>query len=216
MSSSITGSKNASRSWFGPLLALAVAGLLLGLPLTIAADGPKNHAKVNSAPKGSHRQPSGKGHKGKKPKGQNGKPPQTKRQGPKRHDAQVHLAKQYRVVRLHAWHKSWPVGWHSYFWWHGHFCWHGHSLWRRNYWWTTIVRPALVVPTVAVATVIVPTVTVTPSDGLKTFSVTYRRSDNHKRHTHLIRAASAEEAKEKLAKGVHDPNPQFLRVEEVK
>ncbi len=221
MFASTAGSKSVLRSWRGPLLALAVVGLLLGLPLTIAADGPKDHTKGHSAAKGSHHQGKGQGHKGTNAKGHNGKHAQAKKHGPKRHDAKVHVAKQHRVARLHAWHKSWPHGWHGHFWWHGHFCWHGHSWWHRNYWWTTVVRPTVVGTTVIRPAIVGPTIvgptvvgsTVTTSDVQKTFVVTYRTKDGKgKLHTEEILATSAEEAKEKVRE--QHPHAVFKTVEE--
>ena len=209
MFSSITGSKSVSRSWRGPLLALAVAGLLLGLPLTIAADGHKDHAKGHSAAKGSHHQDKGKGHKGNNAKSHNGKHAQAKKHGQKRHDAQLHVAKQHRVARLHAWHKSWPHGWHGHFWWHGHFCWHGHSLWHRNYWWTTVVRRTVVGTTIIQPTIVEPTVvppTVTTPDVKKTFVVTYWGGNPRTKHTDRIRASSVEEAKQNVRGAILAPN----------
>ena len=133
--------------------------MLVGLPLTIAEGGsPKDHSKGQSAAKESHHQGKGKGHKANHAKGHNGKHAQAKKHGKKRHDAQLHVVKQHRVARLHAWHKSWPHGWHGYFWWHDHFCWHGHSLWHRNYWWTTVVRRIVVGTTVIRPTIVAPTV----------------------------------------------------------
>lgn len=93
-----TDAKTASRYWRILVCGLVLAGLLVGLPLTTARAEPqkKHEGKGHAAKKVGHHV------KSKKQKGLHAR---SKRHGPKRHHARVHVAKKHRLAHCGRCHK---------------------------------------------------------------------------------------------------------------